>query len=1123
MYEPKGCSKKTRITRFTCNGVKSPLVDVARLVGCEIPHYVDLVVDVAQNRIINLKFGRHRAENAGISNLQLFSTGSQPDVPAEDVNIVIDIDTTSNVPGTSLVMYSGDVDTSDVPLSVRNVFSTGVEGPDFSLSFDLPPGTYDVTLGFAETNVSNCVQSTRVFNVLINKNVKLESYDVFASALACNKAIMETFIRNTVDALEPLPLTISFRAVAGLALINYVHVKGSRDQCIPDTIAARATSDHLAHAIPGEYPPNGDASYVDRAGAGSVSVNVDGSGSHTHFFDNSVNGRIKTYLWTLAETEKVLSTKASFTRRFPLGTTRLKLSVLDNVCSRDEAETSITVSGNIQSGQYCYYYDNVDEMTSVAALQTEVHPYFGAVSPSLNLGFPNFPFKDSNFLAQCVFFLDFKTATQKTKVSVKSNGSGSVRVFKGGDLIVDSTTSTSSVATAFSAGLHAFEVIYRRNDLSKTPSLSVMIDGTVPSKPLHDQLTVLPIITKIDPGSGKIAGGGKTKIIGSGLYHPLTLHFSGSKVLVENSPAGSTSRQTFIFPPPVDDVQTVEFKVETSSGLLSNTLEYVYGSDCDPIAFDVLHLKDTNGENLDLNLPTSIATWQDGRLYIGTQNGVVRSIAYDVQSMTVTTICNSEIMTDMRYKDEKGDPSPRSILGITFDPRDKEPRPYITVSTLFWQRRNKIEATNEFPWFNGGVERLKPASRKLMKANPNQCLQFDRTIVKNLPVSDGDHSINELVFNQKGDLLIAVGSNTNAGLPFASLGGNWESYFSASIVVARLSRGTEYDGVIRYDNPMNLRMAKPIGGDIHLYATGFRNPFSLKMARDGSLYAVDMGPNCRHGNASSTCDEYIEADAVGRSSEDKTPFPGKADLGGFGECRFGDTRRDKLIRIHEGKFYGHPNLQRARLTNSPGECAWIDPDTGLSAAPALASPPANYEHRLATVKSAMTGLTEYGGNLFCGRMRNNLVMGQYKAFGIWRARLHNDGSLDGNPEKIFGKGGLRVEENVHGDLIFPKQNQPGVFVLRPRVSARRGLFISNALPWRHGRAGGSMLTIGGWGFKESAKVLVGGSDCPIVRRTSSEIVCKVPKYVGGKELRTVKVKQGIQVKLLLKAVLYMSV
>jgi hypothetical protein len=33
-------------------------------------------------------------------------------------------------------------------------------------------------------------------------------------------------------------------------------------------------------------------------------------------------------------------------------------------------------------------------------------------------------------------------------------------------------------------------------------------------------------------------------------------------------------------------------------------------------------------------------------------------------------------------------------------------------------------------------------------------------------------------------------------------------------------------------------------------------------------------------------------------------------------------REDKLVRIVQGKYYGHPNMKRAVFQNDPRQCVW---------------------------------------------------------------------------------------------------------------------------------------------------------------------------------------------------------
>lgn len=419
---------------------------------------------------------------------------------------------------------------------------------------------------------------------------------------------------------------------------------------------------------------------------------------------------------------------------------------------------------------------------------------------------------------------------------------------------------------------------------------------------------------------------------------------------------------------------------------------------------------------------------------------------------------------------------------------------------------------------------MKPASAATRAKNPNQCLEYDQTIVRNLPVSDADHGVNELVFSQNGDLLIALGGNTNMGLPDGKLGGKWETYFSGSILIARLSRGARFDGDIKYTDPDNMLKARPISGytDVDFYATGTRNLFSMQMARDGSIYAIDMGPNCAFGDASSSCDEFdptIESTRLWVGS-----FPGRVvvDRNPDGDCKYGPSRPDKLIRIEQGKFYGHPNIQRGLILNRPYECAWVDPLRGKP--PRTRSAPRQYMAPMTMIPSAKTGLREYGANLFCGYLRGDLLLSQNIERGTWRVRLDEKKVVIGSASFFLPRGGIRFEENVYGDMLFARYLDPsGMFASRPHVRSKNGFFVINALPFRHGRAGGAPLTIGGWGFKSDVRVKIGGTNCPITKSSNTELVCIVPPFKRGSLSKRVFVSQNGYYGVLEGAILYMNV
>lgn len=1148
MYEKPDCVIGKRSTKFTVNGVDSPVFDVSSEVGCGSLFYLDLAFTVLTDKKIVFEAGKCCGGVPPIvSNLQLYA-GSPSPLPVATSNspqptpstatsvppsnspapasasplpseIEIDVGPGYDVTGTTSVIDSGGaIDTSSVSGVPSSAFTTARKGQSFVLSFSLPPGVYTVVLGFVELNTALCFPMSRVFNVLINGFLRLESYDIFSVAGACRKAVSEKFVDQIVDPLNPQPFTIEFQGVADDAIVSYIRISPKSENCAP--INEDIEEDHLAHAVPGIYPPNNEPAYVDSLNQGYVTVRIDGSGSHTHFASGDIQGVLTSYTWILPETGKVIATTPAFTRKFFLGTTRLRLIVVDNACSRDESETTVTVTGNILSGTYCYYYNGLSDLPAGGSLLEAPRPTYSQRSSSLSLGFPSFPFKNSNFVARCLFFLEFDDIYYNTSLSIATSGTGDARLYRGTDLVIDSATALTAAPETTSVGLIEYELLYRRTDLSSEPFVRLFVNGTVPSV-FHDRSTVLPIITSIDPSSGPTSGGSKTIINGYGLYPPLTANFGSSSVPVDESE--STFSTAVVFPPSVGSSQVVDVSVQTLSGLTSTSVPYEYGSTCDPIDFMVKNITNNDGSNYDFNQPTSVTIWQDGKIYAGTRQGFVKVLGYNSETLVVSSVCQSPKLTDSRYVDKNGAPSQRSILGIAFDPRDTEPHPFLSVSSLFWQRQGNIELSNDEAWSNGAIEKLKPASAATMSANPNICLEYDRNIVRYLPVADGDHSINEIVFTQDGDLLIATGGNTNAGLPYANLGGNFGSFFSGSVLVARLSK-PGFNGEISYTTPKNLRTAMPQSDDIELYATGVRNLFSMAMARSGRVYAVDMGPNCGFGNVSSSCSEYNETEAALRSTTEKVPFPGTA-IVGDGDCKYGAYRQDKLLEIKPGKFYGHSNLIRGTRLNQPEECVWIDPLTGLSPPPVEANPPPNYEHNLKLLKSATTGVREYGANLFCGKLRGDLILSVFKNRKTYQMKLKPDGTADGNPIVLTSQSGIRVDENHHGDLIIPNYRDTVTYVLRPKISVRVGVFVSNAIPFRHGRAGGTIVRIGGWGYLSATPVVVsiGGIGSQVLDVSDTEIVCKVPPFSSGGELKDIVVTVGASVSSLENAILYMSV
>lgn len=1010
---------------------------------------------------------------------------------------------------------SSKVSTSNVVAGTANApiswYRFGRIGTDFTFRFNLKPGAYSIILGFAEFGKKFCSEAEkRVFNVYVNDAIQLEGYDIYANA-GCNKGIEVKLSTQTVGTVDFKPLQIRFASIVNFALINFIYIKPASKQCVPasDTGGLADGEDHAAHSVPGSYPPQINAgspkSYVDSADRGFVNVRIDGGSSHSHFFDSVENivGVITEYKWTIAETGKLVSKKQAFNYDFPLGTTRLKLSVVDNSCTTDEAETTVTVTGAIQPGQYCYYYEGLTERPAGGTLLDEPRPQFAEVATSASLGFPSFSFSNTFFVARCFFFLEVDEDTPVSTISVTTSGSGDATVYKGEDIVLDTVGSTSA-ETALPVGLTGFEVIYRRTSLTKPAVLKFMMNGKVPapSKISHDRKTVLPIISGLTPADGPNIGGTRVKVSGFGLFQPLKVKF-GTKTV--NVLSGFNSKQFFVNSPPGSGV--VPVKATTAAGDVSNSANFAYGSSCDSVKFKETKLTKPGGGDVDfLELPTCAAIGQDGKIYMGTLGATVQVLGYDVKTLKTTSHCYSKSIVDPNYT-KAGNPSVRDFLGITFDPRDKLMRPYVSSSTLFWHDRGRVDKTNLAAWRNGAVDRMKPGSDPM---DPKICMVYDKRIVSGLPVSNHDHSVNALLFTQGGDLLIAVGGFSNMGLPGYKLGGYWETSLSAAILIAKLSK-PGFDGNIKYSNPNIPRLAKKVSGDVDLYSTGLRNTFAMTMAGSGEVYASDQGPNCSFGDTSSTCDDYDEAEAAAWDPDADIDWPGKVKHGWLA-CPYSIGRPDKMVHITPGSWYGHPNIQRGGQ-----ECAWIDPFDHKTADDKSA--PSSYKKPMVTLKSSITALDEYRADHFCGKLRGNLIMSTYKGGKTYRMGV-NGGTATTTPDEISASGGITFVENAYGDLIFPRLTEKTVFILRPDVATKPGLFIAGAVPFRHGKSGGTLITIGGRNFGSSPTVQIGGKNCAIKTKSQTEIVCTVPGNGGG--LKTIAITSGTESTGLGGAVLYMT-
>ena len=323
-------------------------------------------------------------------------------------------------------------------------------------------------------------------------------------------------------------------------------------------------------------------------------------------------------------------------------------------------------------------------------------------------------------------------------------------------------------------------------------------------------------------------------------------------------------------------------------------------------------------ESLEIMEPTTLAFGPDGRLFIGQLDGqiVALTLAGNNAVTAVELIATPETF--------------QTVLGIAFSPADGEL--YVSHTQLYGG-----EDGDPYP---GTISRLAaPAYERI-------------DVITGLPVSTAEHGTNGIVFDADGQLYIAQGGTSNNGVPGERFP-RPETPLSAAILIADVT-DPGFDGASVYEPPGEASDTVILaGGDVRVFAAGFRNVYDLVVHSNGNVYATDNGPNAPDGEASAGCTEASE----------------------------GVSGPDELNLVIDGHWYGHPNRNRGR--DDERQCIYRAPnDESGQAAPPIAT--------LGYFTSA-DGIIEYRSDAFGGVMQGNLVYVEWAQGRVWRVQLGPDG------------------------------------------------------------------------------------------------------------------------------------
>ncbi len=409
--------------------------------------------------------------------------------------------------------------------------------------------------------------------------------------------------------------------------------------------------------------------------------------------------------------------------------------------------------------------------------------------------------------------------------------------------------------------------------------------------------------------------------------------------------------------------------------------------------------------------PTTLQWGPDGRLYVLQQDGtlyiyrVARNAANDYRVTATETVL---LVKNIPNHDDDG--AVNNTLGV------RQATGMIVRGTA---ARPVIYVSSSDPRYGGGPRgdlNLDTNSGMVSKLSWNGTAWSKFDIVRGLPRSEENHSVNGLAINAAGTLLyLAVGGNTNMGAPSHVFADMPETALSAAILTINLTAigSSTYDlptlddpnrpGVVDSNDPFggdngNNQAVIVAGGPVQVYASGFRNPYDILISSKGVMYSDDNGNNAGQGDVPIN------------------EGPGGNCTNGINEP--GVTGPDSLHVVTQGYYGGHPNPTRGNKANTfngqspilaanPVECDYQLP--GSAARPVLSTDP-----------SSSNGIAEYTASDFGGAMKGDLLLAAYDNY-VERIQVDSTGTVNTGKTTLFSAVGVHpLDITTMGDAeAFP--------------------------------------------------------------------------------------------------------
>jgi glucose/arabinose dehydrogenase len=453
------------------------------------------------------------------------------------------------------------------------------------------------------------------------------------------------------------------------------------------------------------------------------------------------------------------------------------------------------------------------------------------------------------------------------------------------------------------------------------------------------------------------------------------------------------------------------------------------------------------GAGFSVTHPTTIAIHPvDGRLFVGDDSGRVVALTLDPNTKQVTA---SETIATAAQLQE--------VFGITFDPADPA----------------AVYVTNTISGFGAGFTQAPPSGSPGSYAGKITKIKVGvfTDVITNLPVSNSGHESNGLEFGPDGNLYIAQGGQTNAGVIDA--GGTLFQRIDVALGGAMLQADVTdpgFDGNVTYsEGDVYSTTTDVTNGDVNVYASGLRNPYDLVFHSNGRLYVTDNGPNDTYGPGSTGCSPATDTGVDA-------------------------AQTDELNIVTAGSYYGHPNRNRGRT--DVRQCVYHENGTPSSG---------GYTGAIALLPVSSNGITEYKSNKFAGQMQGDLLIAAWVNSELRRIKLSPDGLsvVEHTTLATNLANALDVTTSTDGTIFVAEYGGNKITFLKPDETGGAPT-VTGVVPGAGSIAGGQSVTISGTNFTTTTEttVTIGGQPLAnkVVQNSTTITGTTPPNTAGAKNV-----------------------